>query len=85
MKNTSTKLDKRTERTIAAADHFGIDLNDVEQKHLDFLRGQEYALNYGFMGPPLRSYTLDESGFVVFDSASSDSLVDQYDLRTSVR
>lgn len=83
MKNTSTKLDRNTVLTIKAANHFEIDENEVEQKHLDFIRGQEYALNHGFMGTPLRSYTLDESGVVVFDRASSEALVNQYDLRTN--
>lgn len=67
--------------TAKAAEHFGIDLNEVEPKHIQFIKDQEFALNYGFQGKPLLSYTIGEDGFVEFDSESSEKLVDQYNHR----
>lgn len=79
------KLTRNDLYTAKAAEHFGIDLNDVEPKHIEFIKEQEYALNYGYRGTPLLSYTITEEGVVDFDNASQEVLLDQYENRKAMK
>jgi hypothetical protein len=62
--------------TIKAAEHFGIDENDVTPKQRMFIKEQEYSGSYGGRGIPLRSYSVTEEGTVEFDDRSSKELVE---------
>lgn len=61
---------------VRAADHFGVEENDVTSSQMAFIRRQDLARNYGGRGIPLRSYTISEEGTVEFDEASSKELVE---------
>lgn len=64
-----------------AAEHFEIDETDVTAKHIQFIKDQDFALNYGYQGTPLLSYGVEENGVVAFDTASQNVLADQWDHR----
>ena len=70
------KLTKQDLAVVRAADHFGVDENEVTAKQLTFIRQQERSTNYGGYGMPLRSYTVTEEGTVEFDERSSKELVE---------
>ena len=70
------KLTKQDLTVVRAAEHFGVDENDVTQNQLNFIRRQDRAKNYGGYGIPLRSYTVTEEGTVEFDERSSKELVE---------
>lgn len=82
---TQETLEHNDKLADRAAEHFGIDINEVEPKHIQFIKDQDYALNYGYMGAPLVSYEVGEDGFVEFTRESSDILADQFDQRFSTR
>lgn len=75
------KLEHNDKLVIRAAEHFDLDPNDVQPKHIQFIKDQDFALNYGNRGTPLLSYGVTESGVVDFDDASQAILADQWDHR----
>lgn len=58
---------KKMIKTIKeAAKHFGIELEAVTPKHIDFIKEQKTIKNYGNMGTPKRQYFVHENGVVEF-------------------
>lgn len=54
--------------TKRAADHFGIPESEVQDKHKEFIRAQDYVKYFGYTRAMEvgRRYTVDESGVVEF-------------------
>lgn len=75
------KISSSDRLLIRASEHFGIELEQVEEKHIQFIRDQDYAANYGYQANPLLSYTVGEDGVVEFSELSREILADQYDHR----
>lgn len=78
---TAQHLEYNDKMTIRASEHFGIDENEVTPKHIQFIKDQDFANNYGYMGNPLVSYEVGEDGFVEFTRESSEVLSNQWDHR----
>ena len=72
-------MEYETRLVLRAAEHFGIDENDVEPHHVDYMKELAYAKTFGGMGRPTLSYTIDESGCVVFDESSQNVLADEWE------
>jgi len=70
------KLNQSDRVTMRAAEHFGVDENEVSSSQMAFIRRQDLARNYGGRGIPLRSYSITEEGTVEFDDRSSKELVE---------
>lgn len=49
-----------------AMEHFEMEENEITKKHLDFIREQNYAKNYGNLGVPKRQYSVNILGIVEF-------------------
>lgn len=69
------KLTREDLYTVKAADHFGVDENDVTPKQRQFIKEQLLSENYGHRGIPLRTYSITEEGTVEFDEATSKQLI----------
>jgi hypothetical protein len=70
------KLNQSDLVVVRAADHFGVDENEVTSSQMAFIRRQDLARNYGGRGMPLRSYTISEEGTVEFTAETSKQLVE---------
>lgn len=62
-----------------AAEHFDISLDEVTEKHQQFIKDQNRAKNYGGMGVPKRRYRVNDNGSIEFidpivDPVESDLL-----------
>lgn len=54
--------------TLEASEHFSITPEQVQPKHIKFIKEQLYAENYGYMGVPSRKYQVHTNGSVEFIS-----------------
>lgn len=70
--NKSTVILNKNERVMEAADHFKIDLNDVEDGHLDHLQTIKDRHDNAFIKGSVRTYRVTEGGVVAFLNASGD-------------
>jgi hypothetical protein len=79
------KISNADKLIIRASEHFDLELDQVQERHIQFIRDQDYAMNYGYQANPLLSYTVGEDGIVEFTESSREELVSQYDHRVNAK